>query len=159
VTVAELDGIPEPDAARALRSCCGSSRWVTGMLAQRPFGSREALLAAADRLWATLSSDDWREAFSHHPRIGAREAPAREAEEQSGMRTAAATTRGELAELNRQYQQRFGYIYIVCATGKSAQELLQLLRRRLGNAPDAELRIAAREQREITRLRLEQLVR
>ena len=159
MTIAELDGIPEPDAAAALRSCCGSSRWVTGMLAHRPFSSREALLAAADRMWTTMSSDDWREAFSHHPRIGARQAPAREAEEQSGMQTATATTRGELAELNRQYQERFGYIYIVCATGKSAQELLQLLRSRLGNAPDAELRIAAREQRQITRLRLEQLVR
>ena len=157
MSVAELDAAPAAEAAKLLGWCCGSTRWVEAMLARRPFGTRDALLAAADTVWLSLGERDWMEAFSHHPRIGARDAPAREAREQSGMQAANEHTRAELAEANRQYEQRFGYVYLVCATGKTAEEMLAMARVRLANTPEAELATAAREQQKITRLRLESL--
>ena len=155
--IAELDAMPEPDAAGALRGCCGSSRWVTQMVEGRPFGSSEVLLATADLIWQGLTPADWLEAFSHHPRIGAPDAHGWAAEEQSGMNSAADGTRAALVELNRQYEERFGYLYIVCATGKSALELLEIARARLANPPGIELATAAMEQQKIMRLRLEKL--
>jgi OHCU decarboxylase len=157
VSIAELDAMREAQAAELLKACCGSTKWVTAMLTRRPFQTRDVLLAAADIFWQSLSPADWIEAFSQHPRIGAREVPAREAEEQSGMQSANANTRAELAQANRQYEQRFGYVYIVCATGRTAEEMLAMARVRLANTPEAELATAAREQQKITRLRLERL--
>ncbi|HWW62934.1 MAG TPA: allantoicase, partial [Thermoanaerobaculia bacterium] len=144
------------DPAAELRSCCGSTEWVRRMIARRPFGSWSALSAAADELWRSLDRNDWLEAFAAHPRIGERKVASRWAsQEQSG---AASVSAEELAEANRAYEQRFGHIYIVCATGRSGEELLALARERLSNAPDDELRLAAEEQRKITRLRLLKLV-
>jgi len=167
VRVAELDASPTAEAAELLGSCCGSSRWVKAMLARRPFGTREALLAAAETVWLSLGPGAWLEAFSHHPRIGEqtgeRAQPERgqswSAGEQAGMDSAGDDLRAALAEANRHYEQRFGYVYIVCATGKTAEELLAMARMRLRNEPEVELAAAAQEQLSITRLRLEKLFR
>ena len=166
VSVAVLDAMAEPQAASLLADCCGSSQWVSGMLARRPFGSRAAVFSAADEIWRSLDASDWREAFSHHPRIGERQSAVRQTErgsawaagEQSTVGRAGDETRAALASANTEYERRFGYIYIVFATGKSAEEMLALARERLRNDPEAELRIAAEEQGKITRLRLEKLL-
>jgi len=155
-----------PDEARdLLRSCCGASAWVERMLARRPFASRGMLIAAARDEWLALQQSDWLEAFGHHPKIGDREALrqrfARTAHlserEQAGVDGASEETLTALAEGNDEYERKFGYIFIVCASGKSAGEMLQMLRHRLPNAPDVEMRIAAEEQAKITELRLKKL--
>jgi 2-oxo-4-hydroxy-4-carboxy-5-ureidoimidazoline decarboxylase len=156
----------DDDAAGAVRvSCCGASRWVLGMLAGRPYAGMAELLARADRVWRDTGPDDWEEAFSHHPRIGetGTEAPVDEAArrwsaaEQEGLAGAEAGVRQALGEANREYQERFGRIYIVCASGRGAEELLQELRRRMSNSPAQEQAIAAAEQGCITRQRLRRL--
>ncbi len=157
-----IDRAPASEAQSLLIRCCGSTRWVERMLARRPFGSQYALLSAARDVWFALSPDDWREAFSHHPTIGDREAlRARfattrhlSAPEQAGVAGATDDVLEALAVGNRAYEERFGFIFIVCATGKSAEEMLGLLHGRLGNRADAEIRIAATEQAHITELRL-----
>ena len=132
------------------------------MLARRPFGGDPALLAAAREVWFALTPADWHEAFAHHPKIGDR-ASLRErfphtahlsANEQAGLAGASDETLDKLAELNQAYEERFGYIFIVCATGKSADDMLHALRARIDNTPEAELKIAAEEQAKITELRL-----
>jgi 2-oxo-4-hydroxy-4-carboxy-5-ureidoimidazoline decarboxylase len=136
------------------------------MVARRPFGDAQALLRAADEVWAGCAEPDWREAMTHHPRIGdvsrLREKFAATAswssQEQKGVGAASEETLHALAEGNRAYEARFGFIFLVCATGKSADEMLSLLRARLDNAPSDELRIAAGEQAKITRIRLEKLL-
>lgn len=165
-SVSELDELPSDDAAALLTACCGSKRWVERMVAVRPFRSRGAVYGAADEIWWSLSSADWLEAFAHHPRIGAakdaasQSGTAREwaAGEQSGVADANASVRQELTGTNEEYERRFGYIYIVCATGQSAAGMLDLAKVRLLNPPEVELRIAAEEQRKITRLRLAKLL-
>ena len=135
------------------------------MLALRPFGTTASLLAAARREWFSLTPEDWKEAFSHHPQIGDHEAlRARfptthhlSEHEQSGMRAASDQTIERLAEGNAAYERRFGYIFIVCATGQSADDMLRLLNARLQNDPDTEIRLAAEEQVKITELRLKRL--
>jgi 2-oxo-4-hydroxy-4-carboxy-5-ureidoimidazoline decarboxylase len=153
-----LDAMPEAQATELLSEGCASSRWVAAMLAKRPFGSREAVLDAADEIWTSLDGDDWREAFAHHPRIGEPTPSSIAAKEQSGVSDAASEVREGLAKANRDYEERFGYIYIVCATGKTAEEMLAIAQARLENDPDTELRVAAEEQRKITRLRLQKLL-
>jgi len=139
----------------ALRRVCGSSEWARRMLAARPM---KDAFATSDEIWSSLSEADWREAFAAHPRIGEKKGGAWSAQEQSGTRTAAEQTMQQLADANRAYEERFGHIYIVCATGKSAEEMLSLCRERLGNEPAKELRVAAEEQRKIMHLRLQKLV-
>ncbi|HEV2734263.1 MAG TPA: 2-oxo-4-hydroxy-4-carboxy-5-ureidoimidazoline decarboxylase [Longimicrobiaceae bacterium] len=161
-----LNSLPPADAERELLACCGSRRWAGRVAGARPFPDAAALLDRADAVWGELDEADWREAFRGHPRIGEREAEAGQsgrerawsAGEQAGMDAAAGATRRALAEGNRAYEERFGFIYIVCATGRTADELLALLRDRLANDPAAEVRVAAEEQRRITRLRLEKLL-
>lgn len=152
-----------PEAAREmLLRACGSSRWVERMMARRPFGRDAKLLQIARVEWFGLTEADWLEAFSHHPRIGDRAAlearfPATHdlsAQEQVGVSAAREETLAALAEANQRYLERFGFIFIVCATGKSAEEMLGLLRDRLGNDRATELRTAAEEQARITALRL-----
>ena len=160
-----LDSASEADARRLLTMCCGSKRWVDRMMARRPFASRIALQRAAAEEWNMLDPSDWREAFSHHPKIGDRESvearlPAVRAlseQEQAGVSDAPAAILDALAEGNRRYEERFGYIFIVCATGKRAEEMLTLLHRRLPNDESIELRVAAMEQQKITALRLDGL--
>jgi OHCU decarboxylase len=166
VSVAELDAMAENRAAELLTACCGSSRWVAAMLARRPIRSRNAVFASADEIWKSLEPSDWQEAFAYHPRIGEPTAGLSEHEgsgwaagEQSCVERAGYEVREELGRVNREYEQRFGHIYIVSATGKSADEMLALARERLRNEPAVELEIAAEEQRKITRLRLDKLLK
>jgi 2-oxo-4-hydroxy-4-carboxy-5-ureidoimidazoline decarboxylase len=166
VTLAELNALPAEEAWRALERCCGASVWVDQVCAHRPYVSREALLDASDAAFAKLRRDDWLEAFLHHPRIGDGTAlrdrfaatAAWAGEEQKGAALADEATLQALADGNAAYDARFGHIFIVCATGKSAAEMLALLSERLGNDPADELRVAAKEQRKITALRLEKLI-
>ena len=161
-----LDRLPDADARTAFLRCCGSRRWAEAMISARPYREESTLLAAAERAFATLGREDWLEAFSHHPRIGDRGSLAERFPqtagwsqfEQGGVASAGEDVLDVLAAANREYQARFGHIFIVCATGKSAAEMLALLRERLPNSPDAELALAAAEQRKITALRLKKLL-
>lgn len=157
MTVSELDAAPSAVAGRALQQCCGSARWVAAMLARRPFGTEDALLRAADECWWTLGTSDWLEAFSHHPRIGDR-AAGWAADEQSGVRGASDDTTRQLATLNRQYERKFGHVFLIFASGKDAATMLAELQRRITSDPAAELRAAAAEQAKITALRLRKLL-
>jgi allantoicase len=167
--MAWLDALPPGQALGALLACCGSPAWAQRMVARRPFGDVEALLAAADAVWGELERSEWLAAFRAHPEIGEtkpigearpQNGPARgwPAAEQAGARTADAATLEALAQANRAYRERFGHIYIVCATGRTAEEMLALCRERLGNDPDHELGVAGEEQRKITGLRLAKLL-
>jgi 2-oxo-4-hydroxy-4-carboxy-5-ureidoimidazoline decarboxylase len=132
------------------------------MAAGRPFPDVTTLLARSDQTWGNLSAADWTEAFQSHPRIGESRAAVSasaqssvwSAQEQRDVATAGEGLKIALAEANRQYEQRFGRIFIVCATGKSVTEILEILRRRLHNDNDAELRESAEQQRLIIRIRL-----
>jgi OHCU decarboxylase len=161
-----LNLLPITDAKKELLKCCGSREWAARVIAERPFESVDDLIAKADRVWWTLASRDWLEAFHSHPKIGEQKAAAAtsldaqkwSADEQSGIRNSAQETMEALAELNREYEEKFGYIFIVCASGKTSEEMLAILRSRLENDPDQELHIAAAEQARITRLRLKKLI-
>ena len=161
-----LNALPLKDAAEQLRACCGSSRWVEAMLARRPFDSVEDLLAAADGAWRATGPEDWDEAFAHHPRIGERHAAAPvsatarawSAGEQGTAEDAGTAARVALAEANEAYERRFGRIYIVCAAGRTAEEMLADIAVRMKNDSELERAVAAEEQRKITRLRLKTLI-
>ena len=163
VTIEELDSLPRDAAIELLTSCCGSRKWTAAMVARRPFGTRDALLRAADEEWNRLEPNDWLEAFAHHPRIGERRAAApidararRWSEsEQSSAASSDDRVKHQLADAQHEYEARFGYIFLICASGKSSEEILAALRARMSNDPNTELRVAAEEQRQITRLRLQ----
>jgi len=158
----ELDTASDADARALLTRVCGASRWVDRMMARRPFGGDARLLRAARIEWFGLTEADWLEAFSHHPQIGDRASLAARfptthdllAKEQAGVARAGDEVLSALADANQAYLDRFGFIFIVCATGKTAEEMLQLLRDRLPHDRATELRIAAEEQAKITALRL-----
>jgi allantoicase len=165
--LARLNSLSLTEAEEELLSCCASHAWASRMTGRRPFPSPEALLAAADKECAALSPEDWREAFLAHPRIGEKkaektapgEAKRWAGEEQSGTRSASEATLRELAEKNRAYDEKFGHVFLICATGKTAEEMLAALDARLRNDATTELSIAAEEQRKITQLRLGKLLR
>jgi 2-oxo-4-hydroxy-4-carboxy-5-ureidoimidazoline decarboxylase len=159
VTLEELNALDAASAARELLRCSGSTAWAARMSAARPFASAEAMGASADHIWSELTGADWREAFAAHPRIGGSGEGGWSASEQSRVATASAATLERLAAKNRDYHARFGYIFIVCATGKSADEMLAMLEQRLTNDPETEIGIAAVQQRQITRLRLDKLLK
>jgi 2-oxo-4-hydroxy-4-carboxy-5-ureidoimidazoline decarboxylase len=135
------------------------------MLRRRPFGTRDAMLAASRDVWFSLAPADWQEAFADHPRIGDREALKRKfaetrhlaSREQAGVDGASDDVLQALAEGNREYERKFGYIFIVCASGLTADAMLAMLNARLTNDPATELPIAAEEQAKITELRLKKL--
>ena len=162
----QLNKLPSEDAQAEFLKCCGCKSWARAMTKARPFENANHLLNEADRIWWSLDPADWLEAFRAHPKIGEKKAAAAQSEqaqnwsaqEQSGTQNAPADTMLLLAEGNRKYEQRFGFIFIVCATGKSSEEMLTILNDRLGNDRDTEIRTAAEEQRKITRLRLEKLL-
>ena len=166
LALASLNSISPSEAENELLKCCGSRAWAARLIAIRPFKNLDDLIAKADRVWWSLEPRDWLAAFHSHPKIGEKKAAAATAveaqrwseDEQSGTRNAAAETMAALAELNREYEKKFGYIFIVCASGKSSEEMLAILRRRLGNDGDEELRNAASEQAQITQLRLRKLI-
>jgi OHCU decarboxylase len=164
--VIRLNSLPATQAENEFLKCCGSRRWASRMVEERPFESLAHLNETAERLWWSLDPQDWLEAFRSHPRIGEKKAAAVASEqskrwseaEQAGVNNAGNETLQQLADLNRQYEERFGYIFIVCATGKTSEEMLAILRDRLGNDPNEELRHAAGEQAKITALRLRKLI-
>jgi OHCU decarboxylase len=161
-TVVRWNALPEMEAAEEILPCCGSQNWARELTRLRPLGTSAALLEASDRVWWDLSQEDWNEAFRSHPRIGDRKAPAAATkqsgswsrQEQDGVRNQDAALLVELAKRNTEYEGRFGRVFLVCATGKSAGEMLEILKRRMDNDETTELREAAEQQRQITHLRL-----
>jgi len=160
-TLAAWNAADEAGALKAMIACCGAARWASAMVALRPIASLAQLSAAADREWSKMEEADWMQAFACHPRIGERKAAnateqsaAWSRQEQASASGAAERVLRELAEGNALYEQRFGFTYIVCATGKSAEEMLAILKRRLGSDRAAELHDAAEQQRQITQIRL-----
>ena len=166
MTLAEMNVLPRYRAEEELLKCCGSAAWAQWMARRRPFASPDRLLDAAGEIWWRLDPDDWIQAFRAHPQIGQRQSKAHKssqsqawsAQEQSGIDRAGVGVTMELEEANQEYLAKFGYIFIVCASGKSAEEMLAILRSRLPNSADQEIRVAAGEQSKITRLRLEKLL-
>ena len=166
MTLEHLNALPAGDASNEFLKCCGSKRWAAAMTERRPYGSVEELTSVASDVWWSLEQSDWLEAFRSHPKIGekkAGEAVSQQAQKWSGQEQAAVQTASEetldaLAQLNQQYEARFGFIFIVCATGKSGDEMLALLRQRLQNDIETELRIAAAEQAKITEIRHKKMV-
>ena len=163
--VERLNQVPNAEAHQALLDCCGAREWVARMLAHRPFLSIDHILKTADQIWSELGSDAWLEAFRHHPPIGGKKARAKQSTkarrwsegEQSLVQRASTEALSALAEANREYQAKFDHIFLICASGKPSEEILENLRHRLGNDPEAELRVTAEEQRKITLLRLQKL--
>lgn len=159
MTIEDLNHTGSEIAQNAFLACCGSRAWADAMTSRRPYADPAALRKAAEQIWWSLKRSDWLEAFAAHPKIGEKKPDAKWSEnEQSGMARASETTAGAIARLNNEYEARFGWIFIVCATGKSGDEMLHLLKARLGNDSEAELVIAAGEQLKITQLRLQKLV-
>ena len=160
-----LNSLPTELARLDLQRCNGASAWVERMLANRPFHTMEDLVTTAEREWEALGEADWLEAFSHHPKIGDVESLRKKfastaqwaAGEQSSVQQADEETIRQLAAGNAAYEQKFGFIFIICATGKSAAVMLGALQQRLENDRGTELRIAAGEQAKITALRLKKL--
>jgi 2-oxo-4-hydroxy-4-carboxy-5-ureidoimidazoline decarboxylase len=154
--------LPPETAANEILPCCGSRSWADGMTGRRPLPDEERLLAVSDKVWSSLAEADWREAFRSHPRIGetkaskvaSQQSSAWSRQEQRKVADGGGSANVALVEGNREYEQKFGQIFIVCATGKGPEEILTILRRRLENDPTTELREAAEQQRQITQLRL-----
>lgn len=167
MTLDDLNALPKPALTEALRTCCGAEAWAQGMLEKFPVPDADTLMDDAKTVWFALAEDDWRAAFRHHPKIGQDVESLRRkfagtaqwaAGEQRGVQAASEETLQALAAGNTEYEQKFGYIFIVFATGKTAEEMLALLQARLLNKPEDEIRAAAAEQDKITRLRLEKLL-
>ena len=154
-----LNGFSTEDATQALRRCCASKRWVSAMADLRPFEDRAAVHSAAEETWGSLEEADWLEAFRAHPRIGAvglRERWSRA--EQAGVAGASEDVLQALDAINGEYENRFGFIFLICASGLTADAMLEALQARLTGSRDEELRIAASEHAKITALRLDRLV-
>jgi len=160
--LARWNGLQSEEAAEEILPCCGSMAWAYAMVARRPIRDESSLLAASDEVWGNLPESDWMQAFCSHPRIGDSPPPASTSarsaawsgEEQRAVGTSAEDVKIALAEGNRAYEQRFHRIFIVCATGKSASEVLETLRRRLRSDETTELHEAVEQQRQIAQLRL-----
>lgn len=162
----ELNELSNDDAFEAFQKCCGSTRWTRQMVDARPFASRDELMETADDIWWELDRDDWLEAFGAHPRIGDIDTLREKysstrswsESEQQGVDSASEQTLQRLAEANDEYFEKFRYIFIVCASGKSAAQMLDILESRLPKDPGDELEIAAGEQAKITEIRLNKLL-
>lgn len=162
----ELSAMPEPELRERFTSCCASPHWVGSLLASAPWPDAEALLRAAESCWQGLAPAEIEHALSHHPRLGESRAAAALSErssawsagEQSGVRSADEDTRAALAQANAEYEARFGHTFILCASGRSAHEMLAAIRERMTNDPDTERAVTAGELWKITRLRLEKLL-
>jgi 2-oxo-4-hydroxy-4-carboxy-5-ureidoimidazoline decarboxylase len=165
MNLAALNQMPVANAQEELLRCCGSQVWAKRVAGERPYRDHTHLEERADAIWLSLSREDWLEAFSHHPRIGEkalREKFAATAgwatDEQKGTSAAGEEVLRALAEGNRAYDEKFGHVFLICASGKSADEMLAALRARLPNSAERELEIAAQEQMKITRIRLKKLL-
>jgi 2-oxo-4-hydroxy-4-carboxy-5-ureidoimidazoline decarboxylase len=161
--LAELNSLSKAECIEGFHRCCASHLWAERMASLRPFKDESALFAAADLEWKKLSREDWLEAFGHHPRIGNREAlrgrfaatATWSTEEQAGVNDAHEAVLDALEKANKDYETRFGFVFLVCATGKTAPEMLTILNERMPNPSDRELLVAGEEQSKITRIRLE----
>lgn len=164
--IERLNALPADEAEGELLQCCGSRRWAQEMVKGRPYQSLETLISSANHIWSTLPPNDWLEAFRSHPKIGEKKAADHVSEqsrqwsgqEQAGVSDASRETVDSLATLNRAYEQKFGFIFIICATGKTSEQILLALRKRFEHDAATELPIAAAEQSKITELRLRKLV-
>jgi len=166
MTLHELNTLPKQQLIEELTKCCGSSAWVNKMLPFFPADDLVELLEDAEEQWFKCSEEDWKEAFAQHPKIGDIDSLNKKfsstahwaSGEQIGVGNASPETIKALAAENKRYEEKFGYIFIVCATGKPADEMLAMLQTRLQNSPEVEIEIAADEQNKITKLRLEKLL-
>jgi OHCU decarboxylase len=158
VTLNEFNALDSDAALNALLECCGSREWATRMNGLRPFASLETLINAADSEWLRLGEVDWMEAFHAHPRIGERTESPVSLREQSVIYTADEKIKRAIAKANADYDRRFGFLFLVFATGKTPEEILKLMTNRLQNPREVEIRIAVGEQMKITRLRLRNLI-
>lgn len=158
--LARWNTIDATTAAREILSCCGSESWANALASARPIADEQTLLATSDKIWQSLPKPDWQQAFDSHPRIGQQHAASATAQslawsaKEQSRAAPNETAKAALAEANRRYERHFGRIFIVCATGKSSSEILNILESRMHNDPDTELREAAEQQRQITHLRL-----
>ena len=160
--IEEWNAMTVEAASEAVLPCCGSHAWARALASRRPLSTLPELLAASDAAWWSLPEQDWQEAFDSHPRIGEQHAVKHatdasllwSAGEQQTAGLSDADAKAKLAEANRVYEAKFGRIFIVCASGKTAQEMLTIVTRRMHNTPEAELHETAEQQREITHTRL-----
>ena len=162
MTLIELNDLEFAKATDEFLKCCGSRAWSGHMATRRPFDSVQGMIAAGRGIWRSLQECDWLEAFAAHPRIGQKGIGQKgngwSAEEQRGMDAASSETASEMNRLNEAYHQKFGWTFIICATGKTAEEMRAALEQRLANDAEAELRIAGAEQEKITELRIQKLL-
>lgn len=162
----KLNEIKTEDRKELFSKCCGSDKWIEQMVSAGHFTSKEEMAEHSQSIWYSLDERDWLEAFKHHPKIGDMESLKRKfsatqdlaENEQSSVKEASPDILIELSKYNEDYEKKFGYIFIVCATGKSAEEMLSLIKERINNDPETEIRIAMEEQNKITKLRLEKLL-
>jgi len=167
MTIEQLNQLDQKSLKEALEKCCGANKWIDMMAAQQPYKNQQSLMILADQLWYRFCMEaDWKEAFEHHPEIGDLNSLEKKfastsdwaGQEQSGVNTAKKEILVRLAEGNKAYKKKFGFIFIVCATGKSATEMTELLEARLPNDLEYELNIAMEEQAKITKIRLNKLL-
>jgi 2-oxo-4-hydroxy-4-carboxy-5-ureidoimidazoline decarboxylase len=162
MVLAQWNSLDPDTAAREVLPCCGSRAWATELASRRPLADEAALAAASNEVWLALPEEDWQEAFDSHPRIGQKHAQSRateeslrwSAQEQRSVLSNDEAARLALQEANHRYEQKFGRIFIVCATGKTSPDILRNLDERLQNDATTELREAVEQQRQITQLRL-----
>ena len=167
MTIEALNTLTPSEANKQFELCCGASNWVEKMNQNRPFQDKIEVYQKAESIWFSLSSKDWLEAFTHHPKIGDIDSLRKKfhntksisKNEQSGVNDAEKSTLNNLAKSNQLYEDKFGFIFIVCATGKSADEMLALIKMRLNKNAETEMQNAAKEQNKITQLRLEKLLK
>ncbi len=166
MTLHQLNILPTEALRQELFKCCGSTNWVNRMVSFFPMDDLVEMLEDAEEQWYECIEADWREAFTHHPKIGDPGLLTKKfastaqwaSGEQSAVNEASQQIIVDLAATNAAYENKFGYIFIVCATGKTAEEMLSLLQQRLSNTPEDEIKIAMDEQNKITLLRLQKLL-
>lgn len=166
MSLEKINMLSYEEAYKAFSDCCGSKNWVNKMISSRPFKSKNEAIEISDLIWNSISKNDWLEAFEHHPKIGdinsmkeKYSSTRKLAEsEQAGVKDSSIDTLSEIAKYNADYLKKFGYIFIVCATGKSADEMLLIIKERINNDPETEIKIAMKEQSKITKLRLEKIL-
>jgi 2-oxo-4-hydroxy-4-carboxy-5-ureidoimidazoline decarboxylase len=166
MTLDQLNRLNEDDATAAFAQCCSAMRWVERMVIDRPFESLAEMLEISDRIWEECDVDDYLEAFDGHARIGDVESLAEKyastkawaGKEQSGIDGADRSLLDRLADGNKSYEEKFGHLFIMCATGKSGTEMCTMLETRMNNDPEHEIIVAAGEQNKITRIRLKKLL-
>ena len=159
MSLEKLNQLSPADLEAEFLKCCSSTKWAQAMVKRAPFAQVEELLEHADQCWAVCREEDWLEAIQSHPRIGtAKKVGAWSKQEQAGMATAEDETKRRMAQLNHEYFEKFGFTFLICATGKSADEMLQALEQRIQLSRTDELKNAAEQLGMINKIRLEKLL-